>query len=47
MEGGKGLLWRAIRKGLYKRKTFGLWKWEIFEDSKEKLVQKESFRFVE
>ena len=43
MEGKKGLLGRAIREGLCKRKAFGLWKREIFEDSEEWLVQKESF----
>ena len=47
MEGGKGVLWRAIWKGWYKKKAFGLWKWEIFENSEEGLVQKESFRFVQ
>ena len=39
----KGRLLRIARKGLYKRKAFGLWKREIFEDSEEWLVQKESF----
>ena len=43
MEGGKGVLWWAIWKGWYKKKAFGLWKWEIFENSEEGLVQKKSF----
>ena len=39
----KGGLLRIARKGLCKWKAFGLWKREIFEDRKERLVQKENF----
>ena len=34
----KGGLLRIATKGLFKWKAFGLWKREIFEDRKEKLV---------
>ena len=34
----KGGLLRIATKGLFKWKVFGLWKREIFEDRKEKLV---------
>ena len=46
-------LWRKMvalennMEGWCKKKAFGLWKWEIFEDNKARLVQKKGFRFVE
>ena len=38
---------RTEKKGLCKRKVFGLQNRVAFEDSEERLVQKESFRFVQ
>ena len=43
VEGKKGLLGMEVKKVLAKGKAFGLWKWEIFENSEEGLVQKKSF----
>ena len=46
MEGGKELL-GIVKKGLCKRKAFGSKKRRAFENSNERLVQMESFWFME
>ena len=40
MEGGKGLLWIAIKEGFVQKKGFWFVKMEFFADSEERHVQK-------